>query len=75
MRDGSIKDAYPVVMISYLAACQQYKDANTASLVKEFFTYVVSEEGQKYAAEANGGNAPISDTLRKEAQAAIDTIK
>ncbi len=75
VRDGSIKDAYPVVMISYLAACQQYKDANTASLVKEFFTYVVSEEGQKYAAEANGGNAPISDTLRKEAQAAIDTIK
>ncbi|VEI13604.1 phosphate ABC transporter substrate-binding protein PstS [Trueperella bialowiezensis] len=74
-RDGSIKGAYPVVMISYLVACTQYDDANTAEIVKEFFTYMASEEGQKKAAEANGGNAPISDTLRESAMKAIDQIK
>lgn len=74
-RDGSVKGAYPVVMLSYLIGCQEYKDASTGELVKAFFTYVVSEEGQKAAFAANGGNAPISDTLRKQAMAVIDTIK
>ncbi|KMY22720.1 phosphate transport system substrate-binding protein [Actinobaculum suis] len=74
-RDGSIEDAYPAVMISYLVACQDYKDASVGSLVKEFFTYVVSAEGQERAASAKGGNAPISDALRKEAEAAIAKIK
>lgn len=74
-RDGSVKGAYPVVMLSYLIGCQEYKDASTGELVKAFFTYVVSEEGQKAAFAANGGNAPISETLRTQAMAVIDTIK
>jgi phosphate transport system substrate-binding protein len=35
--------------------------------------YVISEEGQQAAAEA-AGSAPISDTLRQQAQTAVDAI-
>ncbi|MFY9262338.1 MAG: phosphate ABC transporter substrate-binding protein PstS [Actinomycetaceae bacterium] len=73
-RDGSIEGAYPVVMISYLVACTEYDDADTASAVKDYFTYMASAEGQQAAADANGGNAPISDTLRERVMAAIDQI-
>lgn len=74
-RDGSVKGAYPVVLVSYLVACTHYDNADTASVVKEYFTYMASQDGQKVAAEANGGNAPISDTLRGQVMAAIDQIK
>lgn len=74
-RDGSVEGAYPVVMVSYLVACTQYDNAGTAKAVKDYFTYMASEDGQKVAAAANGGNAPISDTLRKQAMGAIDQIK
>lgn len=74
-RDGSVKGAYPVVLVSYLVACTHYDNADTASVVKEYFTYMASQDGQKIAAEANGGNAPISDNLRKQVMAAVDQIK
>ena len=35
--------------------------------------YVISEDGQQTAAE-NAGNAPISDSLREQAQGAVDAI-
>jgi phosphate transport system substrate-binding protein len=74
-RDGSIAGAYPIVLVSYLMGCQSYSDASTAANVKAYFNYVVSKEGQQAATDAGAGNAPISDTLREKAQAAIDTIK
>lgn len=74
-RDGSVEDAYPIVLISYLVACTEYDDANTAEIVKEYFTYMASAEGQDAAAAANGGNAPISDDLRDQAMAAIEQIQ
>ncbi|MFT3943750.1 MAG: phosphate ABC transporter substrate-binding protein PstS [Ancrocorticia sp.] len=73
-RDGSVKDAYPIVMVSYLIGCQKYEDATTAANVQAYFTYVASSEGQQVATEAGAGNAPISDELRTKVQAAIDTI-
>lgn len=75
LRDGSIKDAYPIVMVSYLIGCQTYEDASTAANVQAYFTYVASAEGQQVATEAGAGNAPISEELRTKVQAAIDTIK
>lgn len=66
--------AYPVVLISYLIGCAEYEDAATADLVKGFFTYAVSTEGQD-AAAANAGSAPISDALREKVTAAVDAIK
>ncbi|WP_460802390.1 phosphate ABC transporter substrate-binding protein PstS [Microbacterium sp. GXF6406] len=66
--------AYPIALVSYLIACEQYDDANTGELVKEYFSYVVSAEGQA-AAEENAGNAPISDGLREQVIAAVDLIQ
>jgi phosphate transport system substrate-binding protein len=66
--------AYPVMLVSYLIACTEYTDAETAALVKGFFSTAISEEGQQAAAE-NAGSAPISANLTEQAQAAIDAIK
>ncbi|MEV4668160.1 phosphate ABC transporter substrate-binding protein PstS [Microbacterium sp. LWO12-1.2] len=66
--------AYPIALVSYLIACEEYEDKNTASLVKAYFEYIASAEGQDAAAE-NAGSAPISDGLREKVLAAIDTIK
>ena len=66
--------AYPVLLVSYLIGCVEYPDAETAALVKGFFTEAVSEAGQKAAADA-AGSAPISSDLASQSQAAIDEIK
>ncbi|MCB1274861.1 MAG: phosphate ABC transporter substrate-binding protein PstS [Leucobacter sp.] len=65
---------YPVVLVSYLIGCETYADPAVSPLVREFFSFVVSEEGQRIAAE-NSGSAPISGELRERAQNAIDRIK
>jgi len=65
---------YPVVLASYQIACQTYKDADTANLVKAWMTYVTSTEGQSAAAEA-AGSAPLSGDFASKVQAAVATIK
>ena len=65
---------YPIVLVSYLIGCNDYKDDSVVELVKAFMTYVVSEEGQA-AAQANAGNAPISADSRAKAEAVIATIQ
>ena len=42
--------AYPVVLLSYLIACQTYEDQAEADLVKGYLSYIVSDEGQQAAA-------------------------
>jgi phosphate transport system substrate-binding protein len=64
---------YPIVLTSYLLACQQYDDENTAALVKGYLSYVLSEDGQTFAAE-EAGSAPLSDTLREEALSIVENI-
>jgi len=66
---------YPVVLVSYLAACQQYADTADSQLVKAYLNYVISADGQQAAAD-NAGSAPISSdpTLAAKAQAAVDSI-
>ncbi|UMG91092.1 phosphate ABC transporter substrate-binding protein PstS [Nocardioides sp. TF02-7] len=64
---------YPIVLTSYLLACQQYEDQATADLVKGYLSYVVSDEGQELAA-AEAGAAPLSDSLQEEIQGIIDGI-
>ncbi len=72
-RDTTGSGEYPIVLVSYHVGCVEYEDQETADLVKDFMTYVVSEEGQQAAAEA-AGSAPISEGLREQAQTAIDAI-
>ena len=73
-RTTTEKGVYPIVLVSYLIGCEEYADAANAELVKEYFGYIVSEEGQQAAAES-AGSAPISEDLRGKVQTAIDSIK
>jgi phosphate transport system substrate-binding protein len=72
-RDTQESGAYPVVLISYQLACTQYEDAAKAALVKGYFNFVISPEGQTAAQEA-AGSAPLSDALREKFQPAVDAI-
>lgn len=65
---------YPIILISYLIGCEEYADAGIAPLVKGFFEYAISAEGQD-AAAVSAGSAPISSNLREQASAAVALIK
>ncbi|MDN5631698.1 MULTISPECIES: phosphate ABC transporter substrate-binding protein PstS [Kocuria] len=65
--------AYPLVLISYHVVCSTYDSRETADLVKSFEKYVVSEDGQKAAADS-AGSAPLSQSLREDATAAVESI-
>lgn len=72
-RDTTESGAYPIVLISYHVYCTTYADQETVDLVKAFGSYAISEDGQADSADS-AGNAPISEGLREQAQAAIDSI-
>lgn len=73
-RTTTAAGVYPLVLISYAIACTDYADAATAELVQGYLGYIASAEGQQ-AGAANAGNAPISDALRAEILAVVDTIQ
>jgi phosphate transport system substrate-binding protein len=73
-RDTQEPGVYPIVLVSYLVACQAYDDAQTAANVKGYLTYVVSAEGQQAAAET-AGSAPLTEETSQQAQSAIDLIQ
>ena len=72
-RTSDAAGVYPIVLVSYMIACEEYTDPSVAPIVKAFLQYVASAEGQD-AAAATAGSAPISDTLREQVNAAIDLI-
>jgi phosphate transport system substrate-binding protein len=80
--DGAIKldrtttesGAYPVVLVSYHILCSAYDKQETVDLVKAFEKYVLSEEGQKAAAES-AKSAPLSSTLAEKAVKSVESIK
>ncbi|MDR3359271.1 MAG: substrate-binding domain-containing protein, partial [Bifidobacteriaceae bacterium] len=67
--------AYPLILVSYLAGCEKYEEAEQAKLVSAYFKYVTSAEGQQAAAE-NAGSAPITSEadLTQKVSAAVDRI-
>jgi phosphate transport system substrate-binding protein len=73
--DRTITDsgAYPLLLTSYLIACQHYDKAEDAALVKGFLAYAVSEDGQQAAAE-QAGSAPLDADLADEAAGIVDKI-
>ena len=73
-RTSTEAGVYPIVLVSYLIACQEYAEPENVELVKAYFNYMASEEGQDVAAE-NAGSAPITDALREKVVAAIDSIR
>jgi phosphate transport system substrate-binding protein len=71
--DTTEAGVYPIVLTSYILACQTYDDENTAKMVQAYLSYVLSDEGQQFAA-GEAGSAPLSDTLREEAAGIVDKI-
>jgi phosphate transport system substrate-binding protein len=65
--------AYPVLLVSYLMGCTKYTDQATTDLVKAYFNYIVSDDGQQVAAQ-NAGSAPIPPGIKKEDEPAISAI-
>jgi phosphate transport system substrate-binding protein len=73
-RTSTADGVYPLVLVSYLIGCESYEDAEQGALVKSYFEYVTSDEGQQVAADA-AGSAPISSTLSGQVADAIALIK
>ncbi len=65
--------AYPIVLVSYHIVCSAYDSQQTVDLVKAYEGYVISEQGQQDAAGA-ASSAPLTASLREDAQKAIDAI-
>ena len=65
--------AYPVLLASYLIACQTYDDAAEAELVNGFLSYIVSDAGQQASAEA-AGSAPLDSSIASQAQEIVGAI-
>lgn len=72
-RTTTSADEYPIVLVSYHIGCVEYDDQAKADAVKAFESYVISEDGQKAAADA-AGSSPITDDARKAAQTVVDAI-
>ena len=64
---------YPIVLTSYMVACETYDDEATAANVKGYLSYVLSDEGQEIG-QSEAGSAPLTDTVISEAQAIVETI-
>lgn len=65
--------AYPVLLASYLIACQHYDDASEADLVNGFLSYIVSDAGQQAAAQ-QAGSAPLDSEIAAQAQEIVGAI-
>jgi phosphate transport system substrate-binding protein len=72
-RDSTAEGVYPIVLVSYLVACERYTDPRKAELVAEYFRYMASPEGQRVAQDG-AGSAPISAGLSMRVDAAIEAI-
>jgi phosphate transport system substrate-binding protein len=72
-RETTEAGAYPVVLLSYLIACQAYEDQAEADLVKGYLSYIVSDDGQQAASE-EAGSAPLSSAIAERAQGIVEAI-
>ena len=73
-RKDTSKGAWPLVLVSYIIACQEYKDSAKADLVKGYVDYVISGDAQKAAAE-QAGSAPLASDLADKVSKAVASIK
>jgi len=73
-RASTASGVYPVVLISYLIACNEYVSDDKVDVIRGYLDYIISPEGQQ-AAAAGAGSAPISQRLFDRANAAVASIK
>ena len=73
-RKPSDAGQYPITLVSYLIACQQYQDSAKGALVKAYAQYLTSSQGQSDAA-SSAKSAPMTGSLLSKAEAAAAAIK
>ncbi len=73
-RQSSAAGVYPLVLVSYLIACQSYASADKAELLKAYFASIASPAGQAEAA-SGAGSAPLSDAFSARVLKAIASIR
>jgi phosphate transport system substrate-binding protein len=73
-RKTEASGVYPIILVSSLIGCTKYKSPSEAALVKGFFEYAISPEGQALA-EEQAGSAPLSPALTKKVEAAVGAIE
>jgi phosphate transport system substrate-binding protein len=72
-RDTTATGSYPIVLVSYQLACRLVRRRGRARASWcAFLQYIASEQGQAAAAAASG-SAPISEQLRADALAVLDS--
>ena len=64
--------AYPLVLVTYEIVCAKYKDAATATFVKNFLSYTISDAGQGQLTAL--GYAPVPTELATKVQASLATV-
>ena len=73
-RKDTAEGAWPLVLVSYAIACQEYKDADKGALVKGYLDYVVTQDAQEAAAK-EAKSAALSSDLSEKAAKAVASIK
>ncbi|TFD84581.1 phosphate ABC transporter substrate-binding protein PstS [Cryobacterium lactosi] len=73
-RTSTTSGVYPLVLVSYLIACEEYPDTDQAELVSTYLGYVASPEGQAAAAES-AGSAPLSAEFSDRVLEAVGSIR
>ncbi|WP_370291383.1 hypothetical protein [Cryobacterium sp. TMB3-15] len=73
-RTSTAPGVYPLVLVSYLIACEDYPDADQAELVAAYLAYMASPEGQAAAAES-AGSAPLSADFSDRVLEAVASIR
>ncbi|MEC5186019.1 phosphate transport system substrate-binding protein [Cryobacterium sp. MP_3.1] len=73
-RTSTAPGVYPLVLVSYLIACEDYPDADQAELVAAYLAYVASPDGQAAAAES-AGSAPLSADFSDRVLEAVASIR
>ena len=66
--------AYPIPLLSYVITCTVHKDATQGKLTQGYLGYVLSTQGQQVG-NKNAGAAPLPNSVLKQAQKTIATIK
>lgn len=80
-RDGAIDldltsteaGAYPLLLVSYLVVCGEYKDAETADFIKSYVSYVVSSQGQEQSAR-HAGSAPLPTETVEMIRSSLESV-
>ncbi|HSP76158.1 MAG TPA: phosphate ABC transporter substrate-binding protein PstS [Cryobacterium sp.] len=73
-RKTTAAGVYPLVLVSYLIACEVYPDAEQAELVRAYLSFIAGAEGQQAAAKG-AGSAPLSSEVSTRVLAAVETIE